>query len=120
MRISEELQRQNDRLQLLLNLTARITSTLDLREVLRAIAANIREVMHADAVAVSLIDATSGKSRVFAMDFPHGKGIIKEELLFTPSAAAKQAMDTLQPVVIDTREPEEFASGTTGSGQLKA
>ena len=112
-RISEELQRQNDRLQLLLNLTARITSTLDLREVLRAIAANIREVMHADAVAVSLIDATSGKSRVFAMDFPHGKGIIKEELLFTPSAAAKQAMDTLQPVVIDTREPEEFASGTT-------
>ena len=113
MRISEELQRQNDRLHLLLNLTARITSTLDLREVLRAIAANIREVMHADAVAVSLIDATSGKSRVFAMDFPHGKGIIKEELLFTPSAAAKQAMDTLQPVVIDTREPEEFASGTT-------
>jgi formate hydrogenlyase transcriptional activator len=113
MRISEELQRQNDRLQLLLNLTARITSTLDLRWVLRAIAANIREVMHADAVAVSLIDATSGKSRVFAMDFPHGKGVIKEELFFTPSAAAKKAMDTLKPVVIDTREPEEFVSGTS-------
>jgi formate hydrogenlyase transcriptional activator len=113
VRISDELQRQNDRLQLLLNLTTRITSSLDLREVLRAIAANIREVMHADAVAVSLPDKASGKSRVVAMDFPHGKGLIKEELFFTPSAAAKKAMDTLKPVVIDTREPEEFMSGTT-------
>jgi formate hydrogenlyase transcriptional activator len=113
LRISEELQLQNDRLQLLLNLTTRITSSLDLREVLRAIAANIREVMHADGVAVSLPDTASGKSRVFAMDFPHGKGLIKEELFFTPSAAAQKAMDTLKPVVIDMREPEEFVSGTT-------
>jgi formate hydrogenlyase transcriptional activator len=111
--ISQELQRQNDRLQLLLNLTTRITSSLDLREVLRAIAANIREVIHADAVTVSLPDAPSGKFRVFAMDFPHGKGVIKEELLVMPSAAAKKAMDTLKPVVIDTREPEEFVAGTT-------
>src|SRR5580658_9180153 len=113
VRISEELQLQNDRLQLLLNLTTRITSSLDLREVLRAIAANIREVMHADGVAVSLPDTASRKSRVFAMDFPHGKGLIKEELFFTRSAAAQRAMDTLKPVVIDTREPEEFVSGTT-------
>jgi formate hydrogenlyase transcriptional activator len=113
VRISEELQRQNDRLQLLLNLTTRITSSLDLREVLRSIAANIREVMHADAVAVSLPDTASGKSKVFAMDFPHGKGVVKEELFFTPSAAAKKAMDTLKPVVIDAREPEEFVAGTT-------
>jgi formate hydrogenlyase transcriptional activator len=112
-RISKELQRQNDRLQLLLNLTTRITSSLDLREVLRAIAANIREVMHADGVAVSLPDTASRKSRVFALDFPHSKGVIKEELFFTPSAAAQRAMDTLKPVVIDTREPEEFVSGTT-------
>jgi hypothetical protein len=37
--VSEQLQRQNDRLELLLNLTTKITSSLDLREVLRAIAA---------------------------------------------------------------------------------
>jgi hypothetical protein len=50
VRISEELQRQNDRLQLLLNLTTRITSSLCLREVLRAIAANIREVIRCHAL----------------------------------------------------------------------
>jgi formate hydrogenlyase transcriptional activator len=107
--ISQELQRQNDRLQLLLNLTTRITSSLDLREVLRAIAANTREVIHADAVTVSLPDALSGKFRVFAVDFPHGKGVIKEELLVMPSAAAKQAMDDMKPVVFYVREREELA-----------
>jgi formate hydrogenlyase transcriptional activator len=113
MSTEAKLQRQNERFELLLNLTARITSSLDLREVLRAIAANIREVIHADAVTVALPDSTSEKFRVFAMDFPHGKGVIKEELLVTPSAAVKKAMDTLKPVVIDTQESEEFVSGTT-------
>ena len=114
IRYEEELQRQNDRLQLLLNLTARITSSLDLRDVLRTIAANIREVMHADAVAVSLPDAASGKLRVVAMDFPQGKGIIKEELLVTPSPAIKKLMDTSKkPVVFFTRDrndllPDEY------------
>jgi len=108
---SEELQRQNDRLQLLLNLTSRITSSLDLREVLRAIAANIRQVIHADLVTVSLPDGSSGKIRVFAMDFPHGKGLIKEDLLVAPSTAAKKAMDTLKPVVLDSQESDNCVSG---------
>jgi formate hydrogenlyase transcriptional activator len=98
-----------DRLQLLLDLTTRITSSLDLREVLRAIAANIREVVCADAVAVALPDPTSGKSRVLAVDFPHGKGVIKEELLLPLSSEARRAMDTLKPVVFDPRERDEHA-----------
>src|SRR5437868_5431609 len=110
--ISEELRRQNDRLQLLLNLTSRITSSLDLREVLRAIAANIREVIQADLVTVSLPDGASGKIRVFAMDFPYGKGLIKEDLLVAPSTAVKKAMDTLKPVVLDDGEPDNCVSGT--------
>jgi formate hydrogenlyase transcriptional activator len=113
MSTEARLQRQNERFELLLNLTARITSSLDLREVLRAIAANIREVIQGDAVTVALPDTPSEKFRVFALDFPHGKGVIKEELLVTPSAAVKKAMDTLKPVVIDTQEREEFVSGTT-------
>jgi formate hydrogenlyase transcriptional activator len=101
-----ELRRQNERLELLLNLTSRITSSLDLREVLRAVAANIREVIEADAVTVALPDAASGKFRVFAMDFPHGKGVAREELLVTPGPSHRKAMDSLKPVVIDTRRDE--------------
>src|SRR6201998_2786167 len=106
----KRVQHQNDQLQLLLNLTNRITSNLELRDLLRAIAANIREVIRADAVTVALPDAASEKFRVFAMDFPHGKGVVKEELLVTPSAAVKKALDTLKPVVINTWEPNELAS----------
>ena len=81
MNAEAELRNQNERLELLLDLTTSITSNLDLREVLRAIAANIRELIHADAVGVALPDAASGKFRVFAVDFPQGKGVLKEELL---------------------------------------
>jgi formate hydrogenlyase transcriptional activator len=110
MSISEELQRQNDRLQLLLNLTSKITSSLDLREILRAVAANIREVMHAEGVTVSLQDEASEKFRVFAIDFPHGKGVIKEELLVRPSTAVKKALETLRPVVSHTCDGNELVS----------
>ena len=113
MSAEAELQRKNERLELLLNLTTAIASSLDLREVLRAIAANIRAVMHADAVTVWLPDAASGKFKVFALDFPHGKGVIKEEFLVTLSAGAKKAMATLKPVVVDTGHRDEFASATS-------
>jgi formate hydrogenlyase transcriptional activator len=103
-------QHQNDQLQLLLNLTARITSSLDRREVLRAIAANIREVIHADAVTVVLPDAASQKFKVLAMDFPHGKGVVKEELLVTPSASVRKALETLKPVVVDMRERDDLTA----------
>ncbi len=103
----QEVSGLGDRLQLLLNLTTRITSSLDLREVLRVIAANIREVVHADAVTVSLPDPAPGKFRVFAVDFPCHKGVIKEELLLPLSSEAKRAMDTLKPIVFDPRERDE-------------
>jgi formate hydrogenlyase transcriptional activator len=108
MSTETKLQRQNERFELLLNLTAKITSSLDLREVLRAIAANIREVIQGDAVTVALPDTASEKFRVFAMDFPHSKGVIKEELLVTPSAAVKKAIDSLKPVLFDTRNRDEL------------
>src|ERR1700733_8634617 len=112
MSTETEVQPRNERFELLLNLTSSITSSLDLREVLRSIAANIREVIHADGVVVSLPDAASGKNRIFAMDFPHGKGVVREEMLVTLGGISKRAMDTLKPVVIDAREHNELAPDT--------
>jgi formate hydrogenlyase transcriptional activator len=106
-------QHQNDQLQLLLDLTNRVTSNLELRDLLRAIAANIREVIRADGVDVALPDAVSEKLRVFALDFPHGKGAVKEELLVRPSAAVKKALDTLKPVVVDMRELNDLTTETS-------
>lgn len=98
----KELQRQHDRLQLLLNLSNRITSNLELREVLRALSVNIREVMQCDAVAFSLRDAASGNFKVVALDFPRGKGFLKEGFLHIPGKndPVVRALDTLKPVIV--------------------
>src|ERR1700687_4129931 len=49
--------RAQERLELLLDLTNRVVSTLDLRDLLREIAANLRRVMQSDAVCTVLPDA---------------------------------------------------------------
>src|SRR5262249_55871392 len=74
---------QNTRLQLLLQLTMRITSNLELREVLRSISANVRKVMQADAAGVAFFDEASDRSRIYAVDFD-AKGFVKEEIVSCP------------------------------------
>src|ERR1700683_3517846 len=114
------LQSQNERLQLLLNLTNRITSNLKLRELLRAVAANIREVMQCDAVAVSLMDSASGTSKLYVLDFPQGKGLIKEERVLTIAGASRRVLETLKPAIFhkaDTSEvPPEIYNDVVAEG----
>jgi formate hydrogenlyase transcriptional activator len=101
---------QNTRLQLLLKLTNQITSNLELREVLRAISASIRELMHCDLVHISLPDAASGKFRVHALDFPESRGFVKEELLIAPAGIAKRVLEKLEPAVRSIANREDFPS----------
>jgi len=101
------LQTQNDRLQLLLNLTNQITSNLDFRELLRQTAANIREVMQCDAVAVSLVNSAAGTSRLYVLDFPQGKGFIKEERVVTVAGVAKRVLESLKPAVLNKSDLSE-------------
>ncbi len=98
---AQGLQQQNDRLQLLLKLTKSITANLELKDVLRAIAANVREVMRCDAANISLPGSEPGTFRVFALDFPGMKGFAKEELLVTETedSPARLAFETLKPVM---------------------
>jgi formate hydrogenlyase transcriptional activator len=114
------LQQQNQRLQLLLNLTNRITSNLEHRELFRAIAANIREVMHCDAVAVSLLKPESDKAKLYVLDFPSSKGLIKEEEVFTISGAGKRVLETLKPTIVEhynrTQIPPELCDKLVGEG----
>jgi len=100
----QSLQQQNDRLQLLLKLTNNITANLTLKEVLRAIAANIREVMRCDAANVSLPGAEPGTFHIYAMDFPGCKGFAKEEEVVeqTQDSPAKRAFETMKPVIATT------------------
>ena len=97
----EQLQRQNDRLQLLLKLTNSITANLQLKEVLRAIASSIREVMRCDVAGITLPGAEPETFRSYAVDFPGGKGFLREDQLITPGqdSPPRRAFETLKPVI---------------------
>ena len=74
-----ELQSKNERLKLLLDLNNAVVSNLDLRDLLRAIASSVRQVMKCDSVGVALPDPDDQRLRIHAVDFPEGKGLIREE-----------------------------------------
>jgi formate hydrogenlyase transcriptional activator len=103
-------QQQNDRLKLLLNLTSRITSNLKFRELLREIAANIREVIQADAAGIAFYDAASAKSRIYVVDFPNARGFVKEEILVTPGDAFMRAWDGSKPVTLAANDRKELGT----------
>ena len=97
----DQLQRQNARLHLLLKLTNSITANLEFRDVLRGIAANIREVMTCDAAAILLPGPEPGTFRNHAVDFPGSRGFLHEEQVVTPGEGSppRRAFDTLKPVI---------------------
>jgi formate hydrogenlyase transcriptional activator len=103
------LQRQNERLHLLLNLTNQITSNLDLREVLRAISAYTRERMLNDLAGIALYDEASGKYRIYALDLPEGPGLVREGMLISFVGAARTAFETLKPTIAYTSNPDDFS-----------
>jgi len=76
-----DLQRERDRLKLLLDMTNALVSNLEPRDLLRAISASIRQDMHCDVVGVWRPDADRRNLRQLVMDFPLSNGVMKEGLL---------------------------------------
>ncbi len=109
MSAETELQRQNERLQLLLDLTTKITSNLDLREVLHAIFAHARERALGEVAAVALPDEASGKLRIYALDLPDGPANIREGMLISFTGPTRAAFETLKPTIANTSNPDDFS-----------
>lgn len=74
-----ELEIKKDRLQLVLDLTNRLVSNLELSDLLREVSGTLRRVMNCDAVGVALPEEDGEHLRFFALDFPDGKGFLTTE-----------------------------------------
>jgi len=97
-RAQEQLEREKDRLKLLLDLNNSVVSNLELRDLLREIAASVRRVMECDAVGVHLPDPERNGLRIYALDFPESRGFLQEEtLLSIDTTAPGQVFRTGQP-----------------------
>ncbi|MEA3148596.1 MAG: formate hydrogenlyase transcriptional activator [Verrucomicrobiota bacterium] len=94
----DERKQAQDRLQLLLDVTNQVVSNLPLQDLLRAISAGVRRVMHCDLVSVCFPDSELKSLQTYVLDFPESKGFIREAF-FIP-------MDgSLSGFVFRTRKP---------------
>src|SRR5713101_1985850 len=115
-----ELEREKDRLKLLLEMTNTLVSNLEFRDLLRAISASIRRVMQCDSVSVWLPDTKQGQLRAHALEFPESKGFVKEDL-FLPveGSLIGSVFKTGKPLVVGGKTdfmseqvtPEALAEG---------
>ncbi len=99
-RAQGELQREKDRLKLLLDLNNSVVSILDLRQLLREVSASVRRVMQCDVVSVDLLDAETNRLRLFVLDFPASKGVFQEEMLVPMDSAPAQVVKTGKPLIL--------------------
>jgi len=102
----EASRRSQERLELLLDLTNRLVANLDLRDVLREVAASIRRVMQCDAVGVTLPDRETHSLRIFALDVAASDTTLREglEVPVEKGGRLMQAFESGQPVVLDAVE----------------
>ncbi len=105
-------QKAQERLELLLDLTNRVVSNLNLRDVLREISAQIRRVMQCEGVGVALPSREDGVLRLYALDYPGAPPHLEEGLEPPPMKddPPLRAFRTGEPVIVSGKEiPDEKA-----------
>jgi formate hydrogenlyase transcriptional activator len=102
----KQLDRERERLKLVLELTNDIVSNLELQNLLKAIAANIRKIMHCNWVGVTLPDATK-ELIIYAYDVQNPDSEIRagDEMA---TMATKQAFETERPIVTNRLDASCF------------
>jgi formate hydrogenlyase transcriptional activator len=109
-----QLARERDRLRVLLEVNNAVVSQLDLHDLLNAISASLRRVIHHEYTSLALFDPATNQMRVLALDFPQGKGLMHEDLIVPlESSMAGRAFRARQPLVLDRAAMEEYSSGSS-------
>jgi formate hydrogenlyase transcriptional activator len=92
-----------ERLQLLLDVTNQVVSNLQLRDLLRAISASVRQVMRCDCASLALPHEENKQLQLYILDFPEGKGFLHEEGLYSMEGSPYgTAFRTMKPFALDS------------------
>jgi len=106
-----QLERERDRLRLLLELNNNIVSNLDLRELLRAISTNVRRVLQCDYTSVTLREpGEERRLHVYARNFSQPDTGQDEEILIPQEGTiAGEVIETGKAMVLDEKDFSRFA-----------
>jgi formate hydrogenlyase transcriptional activator len=115
----QALQRERDRLRLLLEISKSVTSMLELRQVVEALSTNLFSVMQCDVSALLLPEADSGALRVTILHNPEARGPFREGWLVPMnSSISGQVLRKAKSVRIDSfdqvREDPEIYGNADG------
>jgi formate hydrogenlyase transcriptional activator len=115
----QALQRERDRLRLLLEITSSVTSRLDLRQVVDALSTNLFRVMQCDVSALLLPEPETGALRVTTLYNPDARGPFREgSLVPINGSISGQVLRRAKTVRIDSfeqaREDPEFYGSPSG------
>ncbi len=94
----QELVRERDQLQLLMDVSNAVFSNRDLRQLMKAIAGSLQHVFRHEYCSLSLYEPEQNHLRVFALDFPESKGWIQEGLV-------SSVIDSPDGIAFSTRKP---------------
>jgi len=111
----QELERERDRLRLLLDVTNLLVANRSFRELFVAISGLLRKIIRHDFAALVLQSANHDLLRVYALDFPGGKGLIQQgTTLSLADSPPGHSYTTRHPLLVDnlfsqlTRYPSTF------------
>jgi transcriptional regulator with GAF, ATPase, and Fis domain len=77
-----ELATQTERLRLLLDVSATLAAHRDLHKLLQEISTALQRLVKHDYASLSLYDREVRQLRLYALDFPRGSGLVREQVVF--------------------------------------
>jgi formate hydrogenlyase transcriptional activator len=109
--LQHQLERERDRLRLLLDLNNNILSNLDLRETLRAISTHVRRVMQGDYTSVALREPGDKRTlRVYARRFSRPETGQDEEIVIPiDGTISGKVVETGKALLLDSKGFSQFA-----------
>jgi formate hydrogenlyase transcriptional activator len=107
----QQLARERDRLQVLLEINNVLVTTRELPELFRGIVATIERVIQLDYTSLALLDPSTGLLKIFALDFPGRQQLIKQEVVIPRDASpAGHAIATGKPLLARGEELDRYPS----------
>jgi formate hydrogenlyase transcriptional activator len=113
-RLSRDLQQERDRLRILLDVNKRIAAELDLSRLINSIADFVRSDLGHPWTALAIHDVSRNELKMHTLDFPEGKGVIREGLSYALDAAPSgRAFTTMQTVISNAKDIEAYHTDVT-------
>jgi len=105
----QQLARERDRLQVLLEVNNLLVTSRELPDVFRGIVTTLKRVIHHDFTSLALLDPLTGLLKIHGLDFPGRQGLIKEESVVPLDASPSgRCFTNAQPLILRGAEIDRF------------